>query len=221
MAEIGEVLPGRPYELVFATTNRGKLAMLQSVAEPLVSKGLLSISQADDVEDVARAKAAYAFRELRRPVLVQDSGLIVEALGDFPGPYTKYVLATIGVPGLLRLMEGRTGEQRKAGFANCLCFCAAEGQVRCFREPLKYYGVIAERAADGERNTLLSNWTETSEGPRPLGLEHIFAPTDAPRSVPLCQLEPDELRQWRAGRPSAARVFISWLADQLGTGAPG
>jgi len=45
--------------------------------------------QADDVCDVAMACALRGASMLRRPVLVEDSGLFVSALGGFPGPYSS------------------------------------------------------------------------------------------------------------------------------------
>ena len=59
--------------------------------------------QADTIEDVALSKAKQAFQMLHTPVLVEDSGFCIDALSNFPGPYTKYALATIGAVGLLNL----------------------------------------------------------------------------------------------------------------------
>ncbi len=39
-------------------------------------------------------------------VIVEDSGLFVKPLGGFPGPFSSYVLKTIGLRGVLRLMRG-------------------------------------------------------------------------------------------------------------------
>ena len=39
------------------------------------------------------------------PVIKNDSGLIVEALKGFPGPYTSYIEDTITEVGLLKLMQ--------------------------------------------------------------------------------------------------------------------
>ena len=56
---------------------------------------------------------------------MQDSGFVIQELNGFPGPYTKYVLATIGVDGLLKLMEGQPN--RRCGFAACVGFADARG----------------------------------------------------------------------------------------------
>ena len=61
----------------------------------------------------------------RSCVYMQDSGFVIEALNGFPGPYTKYVLSTIGVDGLLKLMDGQLN--RRCGFAACVGFADARG----------------------------------------------------------------------------------------------
>ncbi|MBM4248023.1 MAG: RdgB/HAM1 family non-canonical purine NTP pyrophosphatase [Euryarchaeota archaeon] len=45
------------------------------------------------------------------PFMIDDSGLFVPALNDFPGVFSAYVLRTVGNPGMLRLMEG-VGDRR-------------------------------------------------------------------------------------------------------------
>ncbi|MEM2724904.1 MAG: non-canonical purine NTP pyrophosphatase, partial [Candidatus Nezhaarchaeales archaeon] len=62
--------------------------------------------QSDDISEVARFRAKEAYRQLRRPVIVEDAGLFIDALNGFPGPYSSYVFKTIGINGVLRLMKG-------------------------------------------------------------------------------------------------------------------
>ena len=40
------------------------------------------------LEDVARFGAKYACQELNRSVIVEDAGLFIRALNDFPGTYS-------------------------------------------------------------------------------------------------------------------------------------
>lgn len=51
-------------------------------------------------------------------IVIDDSGLFVHALGGFPGVYSSYVLRTIGMNGILRLLDGR--EDRTAHFECCI-----------------------------------------------------------------------------------------------------
>jgi len=51
---------------------------------------------------VLRAKAAEAWRLLERPLVVEESGLELAALGGFPGPLIKWMLEAVGAAGLAR-----------------------------------------------------------------------------------------------------------------------
>src|SRR5271170_5624368 len=76
--------------------------------------------QADSVVEVSKFSALEAYKTLRRPLVVDDSGLFINALKGFPGVYSAYVLETLGNPGILKLMEGISN--RKAYFECCATF---------------------------------------------------------------------------------------------------
>ena len=77
--------------------------------------------QDDDITNVSKYSAKYAANELNMPVIKNDSGLIVEALKGFPGPYTSYIEDTITEVGLLKLMQSETN--RKACFIEVISYC--------------------------------------------------------------------------------------------------
>ena len=100
-----------PLTIRFYTSNEGKV---REVRELLEGRGYrvawarreLTEPQADDLEEVARAKLAAVPRG-KDLALVEDSGIFVAALGGFPGVYSAYVLRTLGLPGILRLVDGK------------------------------------------------------------------------------------------------------------------
>ena len=58
--------------------------------------------------------------ELNISTLKNDSGLVIPALGGFPGPYTQYVENTITEDGILKLMHGIN--DRTAYFVEVLAY---------------------------------------------------------------------------------------------------
>lgn len=97
--------------VTIVTTNPERAALLGACVRELghaaeIVTAELGEPQADSVASVARAKAAAATRLVEGPVLVEDSGLAIPALGGFPGPYLKYVLATLGAQRLVELGGG-------------------------------------------------------------------------------------------------------------------
>lgn len=113
----------------FATHNIHKFNEARAVlAEFNISVGMLKIKnneiQSDSLKEIAKKSAFELFRQYGLPILVEDSGLFVEALNGFPGPYAAYVYKTIGNKGVITLMENI--ENRKAVFKSAIAYCNSE-----------------------------------------------------------------------------------------------
>ncbi len=93
---------GAAFTLV--TGNRNKLIEAERIlgvkleCEPVDLPEIQSL----DILEVLRAKGEEAFRRLRRPVVVEETGLELAALGGFPGPLVKWMLEAIGPGGIAR-----------------------------------------------------------------------------------------------------------------------
>jgi non-canonical purine NTP pyrophosphatase (RdgB/HAM1 family) len=59
--------------------------------------------QSLDLRAVLRAKGAEAWSALRRPVVVEETGLELAALAGFPGPLVKWMLEAVGAEGIARV----------------------------------------------------------------------------------------------------------------------
>ena len=99
-----------------------------------------------DVGEIARGKARFAYDQLKRPLIVDDTAFSVSALRGFPGPYAGYVLGTIGYQGSLRLLEGV--EERGASFETAIAYADAEG-IRIFRGRIDGIVTRSPRGRDG------------------------------------------------------------------------
>jgi XTP/dITP diphosphohydrolase len=97
--------------LTLVTSNPAKYApfardlerlrlIIEPPAQPLPE--IQSLSFAETLTAKARAAAAM----FGRPVLVDDTGLVLEAYAPFPGPLTATVLRSLGATGLRRLLTG-------------------------------------------------------------------------------------------------------------------
>lgn len=84
----------------------------------------------DDVGAIASKKAEYAYGILKRPLMTDDTGFCIPALGGFPGPYAAYVQRTIGNEGILCLLQDVV--DRNAYFETAVAF-AHEGGIEIFR----------------------------------------------------------------------------------------
>ncbi len=62
--------------------------------------------QADSIEDVMKYAAKWlAERYKLRPLVAEDAGLFIRSLKGFPGVYSAFVYRTIGIEGILHLMN--------------------------------------------------------------------------------------------------------------------
>lgn len=83
-------------KIIYVTGNMSKLMSARNILEPLgfeidnIKMDTMEI-QADSVDEVAMHSAKEASDKLKCAVLKNDTGLFVDALGGFPGPYTHYV----------------------------------------------------------------------------------------------------------------------------------
>jgi XTP/dITP diphosphohydrolase len=117
--------------LTLATSNPAKYApfapdlerMRLALAPP--SEHLPEIQSLNFIETLtAKARAAAAM--FGRPVLVDDTGLRLEAYPAFPGPLTATVLRSLGVSGLRRLLTGTSDR----AVMECHLGCFVDGALR-------------------------------------------------------------------------------------------
>lgn len=176
------------------TTNMGKVEEFRRIfeeyglkfrVEPLRTKEIQSL----DLEEIAIESAYYAYNVLREPVLVEDAGLFIEALGGFPGPYSSYVYRTIGVEGVLRLMEGR--RDRGARFFSAIAFYSPLTELKVFT------GEVRGRLAHEPRGT------------SGFGFDPIFIPDEGDGRT-FAEMGVEEKNRL-SHRGRAAKKFAEWI----------
>src|SRR5580658_2243683 len=72
------------------------------------------------------AKARAAANMFGRPVIVDDTGLVLEAYAPFPGPLTATVIRSLGATGLRRLLAGTSNR----AVMECHLGCWLNGTLR-------------------------------------------------------------------------------------------
>ncbi len=97
-------------EVAFITHNRGKVEELRARAAPFNVRVVhIDASypelQADTLEEVALHALAFCRTQFSPPFIIEDSGLFIDTLNGFPGPYSAYVYETIGIEGLIQLAQ--------------------------------------------------------------------------------------------------------------------
>ena len=143
------------------------------------------------LEEVAMSGAKYACHKLNRHVIVEDAGLFIKALGDFPGTYSHYVQDTLGNSGILKLMNDVS--DRYAEFRSVIGYCAPNS------EPKTFLGKVEGEIAVEEKGDLGFAFDPIFYVP---SLDKTFG-----------ELTTDEKNQF-SHRKNSLKKFIEWYSIQ-------
>ena len=127
-------------KIYYVTSNELKVKLARKIFEDygieVIQKNFeIPEIQSLDCKEVAEFSALYASSTFGIPVLKNDSGLSIDALGGFPGALAKYAEDTIKAEGYIKLLRGV--KNRKAHWTEVLSFATPDGEVVSF-ESLSY-----------------------------------------------------------------------------------
>ena len=179
------------------TTNEGKF---REVFDKLLEHGIriehldrgYPEIQADSLEKIVRFGATELDAQVQGDYLIDDSGLFVDALSGFPGPYSSYVYKRVGCPGILKLLQGVP--RRSASFQTVFLFRKG-GEHMTFRG--ECVGAIAER----------------EQGKAGFGFDPIFVPQGEARTFAEMSLKEKNAYSHRA---RAVDELLSFLKGARG-----
>ncbi len=188
---------GKGIRFVVVTSNPGKAREFEDLfsryglsfrVEPIKTPEI----QAVDLKLIAEQSALYAYDVLREPAMVEDAGLFIDILSGFPGPFSSYAYKTIGIRGILKLMEGV--EDRRARFLSVIAFYTPMiGNVKIFAGEVEGYISAEPRGSGG------------------FGFDPIFVPAEGDGRT-FAELSIEEKNRL-SHRARAARKFAEWLSS--------
>jgi len=179
--------------LTFITGNKGKVREMQEK----MKKETVTIQQkdlgypeiqADTLEEVIHFGYHYVKYHIEGPFVIEDAGLFIEALHGFPGVYSKYVYYSIGLEGILHLLQHQSN--RKAVFRSVYAYGEAQEEPRLF---------IGE---------CLGTITQEQRGTQGFGYDPIFVPKGSTKTFA-------EMKTSEKNRYSHRGKALSHLLDFL------
>jgi non-canonical purine NTP pyrophosphatase (RdgB/HAM1 family) len=182
-------------ELTFITGNANKAKYLELwLGRPMKHHELDLIEiQSLDLQEVVMHKVTEAFRQLQRPVLVEDVALTFHGLGRLPGTLVKWFLEELGTEGLCELL----GEQQDRSATAEIIYGLHDGQQIHY-----FHGHTDGRIVDQPRGTQGFGWNA------------VFVPAGSEKTY--AEMTDDELEQYsfRAQAIAKLRTFL----DEAGKG---
>ncbi|MBI5390826.1 RdgB/HAM1 family non-canonical purine NTP pyrophosphatase [Candidatus Woesearchaeota archaeon] len=111
--------------ITLITHNPNKVKEFKYILEPLVTVNHLDLEypelRSDSNQDIAEMSAKQLAEKFQKQVVVEDSGIFIEALGGFPGTCSAYCYKRIGLDGILKLMKGT--KDRRAYYLSAIALC--------------------------------------------------------------------------------------------------
>lgn len=110
-------------EIVFVTHNKGKIASATNALKNVNFKILeyeLDEPRSDDITYISKVKVIDAYSLVKTPCISLDCGFFIDSLNGFPKAFVNFALDTIGIEGILNLLEG--SENRSCRFTECLSY---------------------------------------------------------------------------------------------------
>ncbi|HLE07208.1 MAG TPA: non-canonical purine NTP pyrophosphatase [archaeon] len=111
-------------KIYFATSNKGKFnfvagGLLKNEIEAVQVSLEIPEPRSDDVRQIVKEKVLFAYGKLKKPCIAMDGGFFVYSLNGFPKAFVNFVLETIEVDGILKLVDGKP---RGCEFRNCIAY---------------------------------------------------------------------------------------------------
>jgi XTP/dITP diphosphohydrolase len=150
-------------ELVVASSNQGKLREIAALLQGRVAR-LLAPADFPDFPAVVEDGATFAENALKkartaaqatgRPVIADDSGLVVDALGGRPGVFSARFAGEEASDAennakLLAELAGVPPERRRGAFHCVIALCFPDGDCRTFAGELHGILLDAPRGTEG------------------------------------------------------------------------
>lgn len=125
-------------KIILASNNKNKLREFRNILEPLGYEVITQAEAGADIEaeetgttfeENAFIKANAAYQLTKMPVIADDSGLEVDALGGEPGVYSaRYAEEGKRCAKVLSKLEGVPDEKRTARFVCAVCYINEKGE---------------------------------------------------------------------------------------------
>ena len=110
-------------EVIFVTHNKGKIESAKKYLKDVNFKVFeyeVEEPRSDDIKYISKYKVIEAYKLVKKPCVSLDCGFWIDELNGFPRAFVNYSLDTIGIKGILKLMEGK--ENRVCKFTECLSY---------------------------------------------------------------------------------------------------
>lgn len=191
-------------QIYFATKNKGKInfvsnTLLKYEIEVIHYPLKLPELQSDNLREIAKEKVLFAYEKIKKPCIALDSGFYVHSLNGFPKTFVNFVLETIGIDSILRLVDKKP---RECEFKNCLAYLD-----ETLSEPVYFESSVDGLLSDFPRGDMREYyWSK---------LFLVFIPKNSNKT--LAEMTSEEYQEWnnQIYKDSFVIKFGEWISRRM------
>ena len=185
-------------EIIFVTHNKGKIATAKKQLQEIDFKVFeydLEEPRSDDIKYISKYKVMEAYKLVNKPCISLDSGFWIDELNGFPRAFVNFALDTIGIEGILKLMEVK--ENRACRFTECLSYYDGK-ELQQFMGSNE--GVLAEKILGKDSS---EKWSDLWYIYKPAGYDKTLAE--------MTESERNNRKKYKS--VSSMEVFAKWYKE--------
>jgi len=161
-------------EILFITGNKHKLREAREILPHCQINNIeidLPEIQAIDVKKVVKEKAIIAYNKIKKPLIVEDTGLHIEEWDNFPGALSKWLETTAGNDKIVKML---TPFKNKKAYAET-AICYYDGKICKIFSGQVHGKIVNPRGTNGfgwapifevpETNKTFAEMTEEEKAP--------------------------------------------------------
>ena len=186
-------------EIIFVTHNKGKVKSAEKYFKNIKLSTIdfeLDEPRSDDIQEIAKSKVIQAYEMLKKPCIALDTDFRIDQLNGFPRAFVNFSLETIGIDGILKLMENENN--RTCAFNECLAYHDGK-EIHYFYG--KHPGNLSNKIQGIDRK---EKWSDLWYIFKPKGFNKTLAEMD--------EYERDNRRSIE-GSYSAMEKFVEWYQE--------
>lgn len=186
-------------EIIFVTHNKGKVKSAEKYFKNIKLSTIdfeLDEPRSDDIQEIAKSKVIQAYEMLKKPCIALDTDFRIDQLNGFPRAFVNFSLETIGIDGILKLMENENN--RTCAFNECLAYHDGK-EIHYFYG--KHPGNLSNKIQGIDRK---EKWSD---------LWYIFKPKGFNKTLAEMDEYERDNRRSIDGSYSAMEKFVEWYQE--------
>ena len=186
-------------EIIFVTHNKGKVKSAEKFFKNIKLSTIdfeLEEPRSDDIQEIAKSKVIQAYEMVKKPCIALDTDFRIDELNGFPRAFVNFSLETIGIEGILKLMENKNN--RTCAFNECLAYHDGK-EIHYFYG--KHPGNLSNKIQGLDRK---EKWSD---------LWYIFKPEGFDKTLAEMNEQERDNRRAIDGSYSAMEKFAEWYQE--------